>query len=91
MIFSVIFFIAAVAFIFTVSIVVIFFICIYAAVSVAVGYCHCRHISVKNVCTVITSNIIVYISGTTFNVTKYVIILISVIIGVCDVVGGGGG
>ena len=85
------FFIASVSFTVTVSVVVIFVIYIYADVSIAVGYCHCRHISVKNVCTVITSNIIVYISGTNVNVTKYMIILISVIIGLCDVVGGGGG
>ena len=43
-------------------------------------------------CTIITANIIASISGTAVNVTTYVIILISVIVGVggcCD--GGGSG
>ena len=40
-------------------------------------------------CRLISVNIVASVSGTTVNITKYVIILISVIIGVGD--GGGGG
>ena len=58
-------------------------------VSVDVGYCNFSNSSANIFCTVITVNIAAYIYVTTVNVTKYVIVLVSVIIGVND--GGDGG
>ena len=73
-------------------------IAIYVAVSVgvavyiaaSVGYFHCRNSVIKILITVITVNIVPYVSGTTVNVIGYVIILILVIVG-ADGGGGGGG
>ena len=50
---------------------------------------HCSNSDVNIFCAVITANIITYFSGTGVNITKYVIILISVFISVGS--GGGGG
>ena len=77
----------------SVSVVVIFVIVISVDVSVVVsvdvdvGHCRCRNSAVNIFYKVITVDIVASISGTAVDVTKYVIILISVIIGV----GGGGG
>ena len=85
------FFIDIVAVYGSVSISVVFIfvivISIVVGVSVGVGYCRYSKISVNILCTVINVNIVAYICETVGNVTKYVIILIYVIIGV----GGGDG
>ena len=50
-------------------------------VSASVGYFCCNNSAVKILCTVITTPMVASVSETTFNVTKYVNILISVIVG----------
>ena len=50
--------------------------------ALGVGYFCCSNSDVHFFCKVATINIIVFVSGTNKNVTKYIIILVSVIIGV---------
>ena len=64
-------------------------IAVHISVAFVVGYCKFSNSAVNIFCTVITVNTIVTFSVTTINFTEYVIILISVIIGVGN--GGIGG
>ena len=69
--------------------IVIFTIYIAVTIDVVAVYYHCRKIIVDILIKAITINIVTYIPVTNMNVTKYGIILISVIIGVNDGDSGG--
>ena len=66
-----------------------FFCVMFFFVGIYVGLFHCRNYFITNLRKFITVNIIESVNGNSVNVTKYLIIMISVIIGVFG--GGGGG